>query len=119
MDLQELMEKLHHEAAATQVFALKGIRTRAVCRRHYRVADGHASNGFVHVTARIGHGRSLAQRQAAGERLFAVLRACLQSLYEQGPLAISFEIQELHPQLTFRQSNLQEWMQRRSEAGPA
>ena len=71
--LDALLDKLHTSALATGVFPLGGLRVRAHRTDHYRIADKAAENGFVHVTAMIGHGRPLDVQQRAGEQLFAAL----------------------------------------------
>ena len=72
-------------------------------------------NGFVHVTALIGHGRTLDVQQRAGEQLFATLTEHLGPLYEKSPLAISLNIQEFHPVLNFKKNNLHEHVQKRAK----
>lgn len=116
LDLTGLIHKIHETAAETGVFKRKGIRTRAARRDHYRIADGHPDNGFVHLVARIAHGRSVQQQREAGEKIFAAICAHLVPIYESSPLAISFEIQEINPDVAFRQNNLQGWIAKRAEA---
>ena len=70
MDLDGLMTKLRDRPVASGVFPLGGIRVRGERRDRYLVADGASGNGFVHLTARIGHGRNEATRRAAAEALF-------------------------------------------------
>jgi 5-carboxymethyl-2-hydroxymuconate isomerase len=114
--LDELLDKLHATALTTGVFPLGGLRIRAHCTQRYRIADKHADNGFVHMTALIGHGRPLDVQQRAGEQLFETLRTHLAPLFARSPLAISLSIQEFHPILNFKQNNLHDYVQRRSEA---
>ena len=113
--LDELLDKLHARALETGVFPLGGLRVRAHRTDHYRIADKAPENGFVHVTALIGHGRALDVQQRAGEQLFEVLTAHLKSLYDRNPLAISLNIQEFHPVLNFKQNNLHERLKKRAE----
>jgi 5-carboxymethyl-2-hydroxymuconate isomerase len=115
LDLDRLMDRLHRAALDSGVFPLGGLRIRAHGVEHYRIADGHPDNGFVHVTALIGHGRPLDVRQRAGEQLFAVLTDHLEALYRQSPLAISFNIQEFHPELNYKKNNLHEYVVARRE----
>jgi 5-carboxymethyl-2-hydroxymuconate isomerase len=115
--LDALLDKLHATALTTGVFPLGGLRIRAHRTDRYRIADNHPQNGFVHMTALIGHGRALDVQQRAGEQLFATLTAHLDSLYRQGPLAISLNIQEFHPVLNFKQNNLHEYVKRRAGVG--
>ena len=108
LDLDTLMVKVRDAAVATGVFPLGGIRVRAARRDHYVVADGHSDNGFIHCIARIGAGRPLERRRRAGEALFEVICTHLTALYEDNPLAISFEMQEIDPDLSFKKNNLHE-----------
>ena len=111
--LDALLDKLHTCALGTGVFPLGGLRVRAHRTDAYRIADKAAENGFVHVTALIGHGRPLDVQQRAGEELFATLTAHLDSLYALSPLAISLNVQEFHPVLNFKKNNLHEYVKRR------
>lgn len=115
--LDELLDKLHATALTTGVFPIGGLRIRAHRTERYRVADNSPDNGFVHVTAMIGHGRALDVQQRAGEQLFAALTAHLHSLYERSPLAISLNVQELHSVLNFKKNNLHDYVERR-KGGP-
>jgi 5-carboxymethyl-2-hydroxymuconate isomerase len=111
--LDALLDKLHACALGTGVFPLGGLRVRAHRADAYRIADKAPENGFVHVTALIGHGRSLDVQQRAGEALFAALTAHLEALYARSPLAISLNMQEFHPVLNFKKNNLHEYVKRR------
>jgi 5-carboxymethyl-2-hydroxymuconate isomerase len=113
--LDALLDKLHTCALATGVFPLGGLRIRAHRAERYRIADKAPENGFVHLTALIGHGRPLDVQQRAGEELFAVVTEHLAALYERSPLAISLNVQEFHPVLNFKRNNLHEHVKRRGE----
>ncbi len=114
LDVPAMIESLHGTATAIEAFPLAGMRTRAVRREHYRVADGHPDNAYVHITLRIAHGRTLEVRQAAGETLFAAACEFLQPIYTAAPLAISFEIQEIDPVLNYKQNNLRDYLAERA-----
>jgi 5-carboxymethyl-2-hydroxymuconate isomerase len=111
--LDALLDKLHTCALGTGVFPLGGLRVRAHRADAYRIADKAPENGFVHVTALIGHGRALDVQQRAAEELFAVLTGHLETLYAKSPLAISLNVQEFHPVLNFKKNNLHEYVKRR------
>ena len=113
--LDELLDKLRDSALGTGIFPLGGLRIRAHRTDRYRIADCDPGNAYVHVTALIGHGRPLDVRKNAGEQLFATLTDHLQRFYEQAPLAISFNIQEFHPELNFKKNNLHEHVRKRAE----
>jgi 5-carboxymethyl-2-hydroxymuconate isomerase len=106
IDVPALLRCLHEAALATGVFPLGGTRTRAAERTDFVVADGHPDNAFVHVTLRIGHGRDLETRRRAGQQVFDALRLQLAPVFDASPLAISFEIQEIDPDLSFKHNNL-------------
>ena len=111
--LDALLDKLHTCALGTGVFPLGGLRVRAHRTDAYRIADKAPENGFVHVTALIGHGRALDIQQRAAEELFSVLTAHLEALYAKSPLAISLNVQEFHPVLNFKKNNLHEYVKKR------
>jgi 5-carboxymethyl-2-hydroxymuconate isomerase len=113
LDLERLLDRLHATALETGVFPLGGIRVRAVRREHYRIADCAPENGFVHVTARVGHGRPLDVLERAGRQLFETLTQHLAPLYDRDPLAISLNMEELHPVLNFKRNNLHAHVARR------
>ena len=113
IDIQELVNSVHEIAAGIDVFPLGGLRTRAVRRDHYRIADGHRDNSFLHLTWKLGTGRSEEVRKAAGDLMIEKLCGLLEEVYADSPLAISFEIQEIHPVLTYKKNNLRDYMANR------
>jgi 5-carboxymethyl-2-hydroxymuconate isomerase len=113
LDLDALIVTVHDAAIATGIFPLKGLRTRAVRRDRYRIADGHPDNAFIHLVARIGHGRPLAVRREAGEKIFAAVSEWLAPVHAATPLALSFEMSEIDPDLNFKLNNLPDWLARR------
>ncbi len=113
MDVQALVEGLHQAAMDTDGLPLGGLRTRAARRDQYQVADRHPDNAFVHVILKLGHGRPVEVRRAFGEKLFTALCELLEPVSSTSPLAISFEIQEIDPELTWKKNNLREYMAKR------
>ncbi|EFI2643408.1 5-carboxymethyl-2-hydroxymuconate delta-isomerase [Escherichia coli] len=83
-DLPGLFAKVNPTLAATGIFPLAGIRSRVHWVDTWQMADGQRDYAFVHMTLKIGAGRSLESRL----------------------LALSFEIEELHPTLNFKQNNV-------------
>ena len=113
IDVDGLLDRLHTAASNYDVFPLGGLRVRAERRDRYRVADGHPDNGFVHVTALIGHGRPLEVRKRVGQGIFEVICDHLDPAFQDTPLAISFNIQEFHPELNYKRNNLHEHVRAR------
>ena len=114
VDLLALVTRLHEAALATGIFPEKGLRTRLAPRTGYRIADGHPDNAFIHLVIRIGHGRDLETRKRAGDAIFSVLCDALAGDQAEHPLAISCELQEIDPELTWKKNNLPDWIQSRS-----
>lgn len=111
--LPALLSAVHQAALTTGVFPVGGLRTRAYEAQHYVIADGHPDNAFVHLSLKVGHGRDLETRKRAGETIFEAACRHLAPIYESQPLAISLEMQEIDPVLTFKKNNLHERVRQR------
>ncbi|HHA2011610.1 TPA: 5-carboxymethyl-2-hydroxymuconate Delta-isomerase [Enterobacter mori] len=105
-DLPGLFAKVNEALAATGIFPLGGIRSRAHWLDTWQMADGKHDYAFVHMTLKIGAGRSLESREAVGEMLFALIKAHFAELMASRYLALSFELDELHPTLNYKQNNV-------------
>lgn len=105
-DLPGLFAKVNEALAATGIFPLGGIRSRAHWLDTWQMADGRHDYAFVHMTLKIGAGRSLESREAVGEMLFALIKAHFAELMAARYLALSFELDELHPTLNYKQNNV-------------
>lgn len=114
IELPTLIHQVHDAAIATGVFPAGGTRTRGEARTDYRIADGHPDNGFVHLSVRVGHGRPESLLQEAGQAIFDTVTAHLKEVFDNTPLAISMEIQEIHPVLTYKHNNLHEHVKQRA-----
>ena len=113
LDFPALLKALSDSAIATGVFSVGGIRVRAYPATHYRIADGHPANAFVHVLLKVGHGRDAPTRKRACEAIFATLCEQLEGPHERLPLGVSLEMQEIDPVLTFKRNNLHDYVARR------
>jgi 5-carboxymethyl-2-hydroxymuconate isomerase len=87
-----LFPKLCDMGVETGVFARSGIRVR---------------------------GREEARLKAAGDRIHAVICDHLAPLAETRALNISMEIEDIHPVLTWKKNNTQDWLDRRAGADQA
>ncbi|WP_298364260.1 5-carboxymethyl-2-hydroxymuconate Delta-isomerase [Azospirillum sp.] len=92
--------------AQNGVFPIGGIRSRAIRLTDYCVADGAADDAFVHLTLKIGAGRTADQKQAAGDALFAMVTEHFAALFARRFLALSLEIQEFSEAGTWKQNNI-------------
>lgn len=111
--LPALLAAVHQAALQTGVFPIGGLRTRAYEAQHYVIADGHPDNAFVHLSLKVGHGRDIDTRKRACETIFEAACRQLAPIYESQPLAISLEMQEIDPVLTFKKNNLHEQVKKR------
>lgn len=119
VDIRALVDAVHAAALEAGVFPIGGLRTRAERRDVYRVADGHADNGFVHVQARIGTGRTAEVRQKAAEHLFEAVKRATAKAFETSPLGLTLEIVEIDPVGSLKHNNLHEIVERRRASGKA
>jgi 5-carboxymethyl-2-hydroxymuconate isomerase len=114
IDLPRFLEAVHAAALRTGIFPIGGVRTRAYAAEHYRIADGHPDNAFVHTMLRVGHGREVETRKRACEAIFAAICDQLAGLFEAVPLGLSLEMQEIDPVLTMKKNNLHEYVKQRT-----
>ena len=105
-DLPGLFAKVNEALAATGIFPIGGSRSRALWLDTWLMADGRHDYAFVHMTLKIGSGRSLESREEVGEMLFALIKTHFAELMASRYLALSFELDELHPTLNYKQNNV-------------
>ena len=113
VDMPALLQALHAAALATGVFPIGGLRTRAARRDAFVIADGHADNGFIHVQARIGTGRTPEVRQQAAEHIFAALKHATKEAFAKRPLGLTLEIVEIDPVGSMKHNNLHDIVEQR------
>ncbi|HWO75184.1 MAG TPA: 5-carboxymethyl-2-hydroxymuconate Delta-isomerase [Bacillus sp. (in: firmicutes)] len=93
--IPELLKKLHDVLIARPtIFPIGGIRSRAFELTNYRIADGTEDDAFVHVTLKIGNGRSSVDKKAACDEMFEVLKGHFSPLLEKRYLTLSLELYE-------------------------
>jgi|SRR4051812_38830748 5-carboxymethyl-2-hydroxymuconate isomerase len=114
LDIQALVDRIHETALETGIFPLGGVRTRAEARKYYKIASGDPSAGYIHVMVRIGSGRDADTRRSAGDRIFTALCDFTDELYRSRPLALSFELHEIPPDMAWRKNNLHELLKKES-----
>jgi 5-carboxymethyl-2-hydroxymuconate isomerase len=114
LDIQALVNRIHETALETGIFPLGGVRTRAEPRKYYRIANGDPRAGYIHLMVRIGSGRDIETRRNAGERIFAALCDFTDEIYQSRPLALSFELHEIPPEMAWRKNNLHDLLKKES-----
>ena len=93
VDMGAVVELVRKAAVETGIFPLGGIRVRTVRCEHYAIADGNPHLGFLDMVLRLGEGRDLATRKAAGEHIFKALSAYLDPVFTETKFALSFDMQ--------------------------
>lgn len=108
LDVAKFCEELRQTALETGIFETGAVRVRAIRCEHYAIADADPENAFLDVSLRIGSGRDLETRQRVGDRIFQAMAALLYPLFEGRHFALSFEIREIDPQLSYRKNSIHE-----------
>lgn len=99
-DVGALVEAVHEAAAAHGLAPLDGLRTRAVARNHYRVADGDPDHAFVAISVRVGPGRDPAARTTFLEAILAAAEAHVGAT--PSPLAVAWSAELTEIDAAFR-----------------
>ncbi len=114
-DIDELVERVHDAATDDGLPPADGLRTRAVARSSFRIADGDPAWAFVAITARIGAGRADAEKRRFLDRLVEVADAWVREV-EGLAIALSVELQEIDPAWRVNRNHVREAMARRASA---
>jgi len=96
-DIQNLVSTSHQAAIDHGLPPVEGLRTRAVSRDNYLVANGNPDYAFIALHVRIGPGRSDQEKTTFITQVLDAAQA--QIVSETGPLAISWsiELNEINP----------------------
>lgn len=114
--IDTLVLAVHDAALATGIAPIDALRTRAAAREHYAIADCDASNAFVAVTARLGAGRTGAEKRSLLDALMAALDRTLGEA--QRFVMLSVEFQEIDPELRINKNNLRAVIAERQANNP-
>ena len=107
-DIPGLLKKVNDTIISQDggVFPIGGTRSRAIELKDYRMADGAADYAFVHVTFKIGAGRSDAQKKRVCDDLFEMMKAHFAALFATRYLALSMELYEYDERGTYKHNNV-------------
>jgi 5-carboxymethyl-2-hydroxymuconate isomerase len=73
-DNQVILKEIHEALAATGLFKIDHIKSRAVIHKQFYVGDGENNTGFAALNLAIFHGRDTSTRKMLSERCLAVLK---------------------------------------------
>jgi 5-carboxymethyl-2-hydroxymuconate isomerase len=107
VDMRLFCEEVLRAALATGAFETGAVRVRAVRCEHYAIADHDSRNSFIDVSARLAR-RDLAVRQKIGEAVFAAMTAFLGGIFDAQHFALSLEIREIDPDVSYRKNSIHE-----------
>ncbi len=97
-ELDRVLERLHRAMTAAGPFELAKIKSRAVRREFFRVADGAPERAFVHLNVAVLAGREPETLRATASALLAVLQESFSRAHAQG-CDITVEIREMRRDL--------------------
>ncbi len=106
INFDAFFEQVHQCLGDSGVFPLGGIRSRAIRMDNYRIADAKHDYAFIHILLKVGSGRDEVTRKKVCDQLFGVIEQYFSPLQAKRLLAISFEMQEIHPVLTYKKNNI-------------
>lgn len=106
-DISLLLQSLNNVLIArSPVFPIGGIRSRAIELHDYCVADGTVDDAFVHITFKIGAGRSNEVKDEACQALFNVVIKHFEEIFSKRTLALSLELVEFSEAGTYKKNNI-------------
>jgi 5-carboxymethyl-2-hydroxymuconate isomerase len=114
VDFQALCAKVHATIMASGLFELGAVRVRAIRCEAYAVADLLPQNGFIDMAFRIGKGRSDAEKRETGEAIFAAVTQFLAPLFETPHFALTLEIREIDPDLSWKKNAIHPRLRQKS-----
>ena len=100
VDMAGLCEALRVAATGLDVFPAAGVRVRAIAADYYAIADGNPAHGYIDISVRLRAGREMAAKKAATETLFAVAKDFVAPVMAKQPIALSFEMRDIDPELS-------------------
>ncbi len=101
-DMEAAARAAHAALLSTGIFEVGAVRVRAVECNAYAIADCLPENAFVDMSLRVGAGRSQADKSKVGEAVYGAMLAFFQPLLQEPHFALSFEIREIDPDLSWK-----------------
>jgi 5-carboxymethyl-2-hydroxymuconate isomerase len=107
-DIPALLKKVNETIIGQEggIFPPGGTRSRAIELKDYRMADGAEDYAFVHVTLKIGAGRTEIQKRRVCDDLFEVMKSHFSTLFAKRYLALSMELYEYDERGTYKHNNV-------------
>ena len=107
IQIKELLKKSGEVLSSfPDVYPIGGIRVRAIKVTDYWIADGSEDDAFVHMTLKIGAGRTDKEKKETCDQLFQALQEHMQELFDSRNLALSLELSEFSESGTYKKNNI-------------
>lgn len=113
VDLSLLCRNVHDAILNAGPFELGAIRVRAFKADYVAIADLLPNNGFLDMTLRIGAGRTQDEKKAAGDAILAAAEQTLATLLAQPHFALSLDIVEIDPGLSWKKNAMHQRLRNR------
>ena len=114
VDMSCLCETLRAAAADHEAFPMPGVRVRAYPARHYAIADGDDTHGFIDIHVRLREGRPAALKKDATDTLFSAARNFLLPILADRSLALSLEMRDIDAELSPKMGTIRDHLGRQS-----
>ncbi|MEM7325606.1 MAG: hypothetical protein AAF531_21145 [Actinomycetota bacterium] len=115
---QFLVDRVHRAAQESPIVPAAGLRTRATARSAYRVADGREDNAFVAVVARLGPGRTAAEKSTFISLVLDVVEAAVVELAPDLVVSYSVEYQEIDAEFRRNRNHIRTRMEQEASDRP-
>ena len=107
IQIKELLKKSGEVLSSfPDVYPIGGIRVRAIQVTDYWMADGSEDDAFVHMTLKIGAGRTDKEKKETCDKLFQALQEHMRELFDSRNLALSLELSEFSESGTYKKNNI-------------
>lgn len=114
VDFPALCTSVHQTIMASGLFELGAVRVRALRAEAYAVADLLPRNGFIDMSFRVGKGRGDLEKRETGEAIFATVTRFLAPLFETPHFALTLEIREIDPDLSWKKNAIHPRLRQKS-----
>lgn len=101
-DIKGVCEAAYAVMRKSDIFPTAGIRVRAFKADVAIVGDALPENDFAAMTLSVGAGRSVEALKQAGDEIFAAVQEAFSGPLSTTHFALSLEIREIHPQLSWK-----------------
>ena len=101
-DFDLVLRRLHEAMTTVGPFDLSNVKSRAVRREPFRVADGAPGRAFVHLTVALLAGREARILRETGDTLLAALRESFPRARSERRCDLTVEMREMQAGLYFK-----------------